>query len=97
MLSGRTSVKMKREVMLVGGVMGSLKVMIYCGVELELPGVGQNLQDHLDCLGNALETIGDIHASRSDFSIYALSSTNVHLLAMELFQLDAARTSGTVQ
>ncbi|KAF9035595.1 hypothetical protein BJ165DRAFT_1510105, partial [Panaeolus papilionaceus] len=51
---------MKREVILAGGVMGSLKVWMHCGVDLrntldavgvqaglELPGVGRNLQNHL--------------------------------------------------
>ncbi|KAF9035592.1 hypothetical protein BJ165DRAFT_1510089 [Panaeolus papilionaceus] len=63
---------MKREGMLAGGAMGSLNVLMQSGVglkdivdavgvqvELELPGVGQNLQDHMTarvaCLGNAFE------------------------------------------
>ncbi|KAF9035588.1 hypothetical protein BJ165DRAFT_1533573 [Panaeolus papilionaceus] len=79
-------VKMKREVILACGAMGSLKVWMHRGgdlrntldavgmqVELELPGVGRNLQDHLTATlawATPLETTGDIHASRSDFSRY---------------------------
>lgn len=59
---GRTSVKVQREVVLAGGVMGSPKILLDSGVGpkdvleaagvevmMELPGVGQNLQDHVVC------------------------------------------------
>ncbi|KAF9035578.1 hypothetical protein BJ165DRAFT_649281 [Panaeolus papilionaceus] len=44
---------------------------VHVHIEFELPGVGQNLQDHMTArIGWAtpLETTGDIHASRSDFT-----------------------------
>ena len=56
----RRSIKVNKEVILCGGPLGSPKILMHSGVgpkdvlqaasvplKLELPGVGQNLQDHL--------------------------------------------------
>ncbi|PPQ72740.1 hypothetical protein CVT24_012634 [Panaeolus cyanescens] len=82
--TGRSSVKVRREVILAGGALGSPKVLMHSGVgpkdmleragvtvQLDLPGVGQNLQDHMTAgvvWETPLETAGDIHDSGSDFA-----------------------------
>ncbi|RDB27684.1 Pyranose dehydrogenase 1 [Hypsizygus marmoreus] len=78
------TVTVKREVLLSGGVLGSPQVLMHSGVgprdvleaagvtvKVELPGVGQHLQDHLTAAvvwNSTEETAGDVHRSGSDFS-----------------------------
>jgi len=58
--SPRSSVKVAKEVIVTGGTLGSPKILMYSGVgpadvlaaanvpvKVDLPGVGQNLQDHI--------------------------------------------------
>ncbi|KAF8159180.1 hypothetical protein B0H34DRAFT_655044 [Crassisporium funariophilum] len=82
--ASRTTVKVKKEVILAGGPLGSPKMLMHSGVgpkdvlegasvtmRLELPGVGQHLQDHLTAgvvWSTPLETAGNIHDSNSDFA-----------------------------
>jgi len=60
--AARTTVAVRKEVLLAGGPLGSPKILQLSGVgpkdvlevaridlKLELPGVGQNLQDHMVC------------------------------------------------
>ncbi|KDR81161.1 hypothetical protein GALMADRAFT_1122939 [Galerina marginata CBS 339.88] len=79
-----TTVKVRKEVLLAGGALGSPKMLMHSGVgprdvleaagvdvKVELPGVGQHLQDHLTAgvvWETPYETAGDIKASNSDFS-----------------------------
>ena len=62
--SARKTIKVNKEVILTGGALGSPKILMHSGVgpkdvleaasvsvKLELPGVGQNLQDHLVSIG----------------------------------------------
>lgn len=81
---GTKSVNVRREVVLAGGALGSPKILLHSGVgpkdvldgagvtqKLELPGVGQHLQDHLTAgvmWATPLETAGAIKDSNSDFS-----------------------------
>ncbi|KXN90305.1 Versicolorin B synthase [Leucoagaricus sp. SymC.cos] len=82
--STRRTVKVRREVILAGGPMGSPAILMHsgfgprdvlenAGIQMieELPGVGQHLQDHLTAgvvWQSNNETAGDIHASHSDFA-----------------------------
>lgn len=78
------TIGVRREVTLAGGSLGSPKILLHSGVgpkdvldaagvplKLELPGVGQHLQDHMTAgvvWQTPLETAGDIYYSGSDFS-----------------------------
>ncbi|KAF4611184.1 hypothetical protein D9613_007289 [Agrocybe pediades] len=82
--SPRMTVGVRKEVILAGGPLGSPKMLQLSGVgpkdvleaakvnvSVELPGVGQNLQDHLTAgvtWATPQETAGNIHASGSEFS-----------------------------
>ncbi|KAG2012252.1 aryl-alcohol oxidase [Coprinopsis cinerea AmutBmut pab1-1] len=77
-------VGVNREVILTAGALGSPKILMHSGVGPrdvleaagvdvvhELPGVGQNLQDHMTAgivFESQMETAGDIHESNSDFA-----------------------------
>ncbi|KAG5651441.1 hypothetical protein H0H81_008645 [Sphagnurus paluster] len=80
----RKTVNVKTEVILAGGVVGSPQLLMLSGVgpkdvleaagvavKVELPGVGQHVQDHLTApvvWTSTRETAGDIQQSGSDFS-----------------------------
>lgn len=80
----RKTVNVKTEVILAGGVVGSPQLLMLSGVgpkdvleaagvavKVELPGVGQHVQDHLTApvvWTSTGETAGDIQQSGSDFS-----------------------------
>ncbi|TFK37403.1 alcohol oxidase [Crucibulum laeve] len=82
--SGVKTVNVKKEVILAGGVIGSPQILqlsgigpkdildtANVGVKVELPGVGQHLQDHLAAgvfWETDQDTQGTIHASNSAFS-----------------------------
>ena len=71
----RRTIKVNKEVILSGGPLGSPKILMHSGVgprdvleaasvplKLELPGVGQNLQDHLvNIFRDARRTFNDMH------------------------------------
>ncbi|KAF5379450.1 hypothetical protein D9615_006577 [Tricholomella constricta] len=77
-------VKVNKEVIVTGGALGSPNVLMHSGVGpkdvldaagvpvvVDLPGVGQHLQDHLAApvvWESKVETAGDIQTSGSDFS-----------------------------
>ncbi|KAF8075295.1 hypothetical protein FPV67DRAFT_627841 [Lyophyllum atratum] len=80
----RKTVSVKNEVIVSGGVVGSPQLLMLSGVgpkdvleaagvplKVELPGVGQHLQDHLTAAvvwDSTAETGGDIQRSGSDFA-----------------------------
>ncbi|KAF8962403.1 hypothetical protein BDZ97DRAFT_1824884 [Flammula alnicola] len=82
--AARATISVNKEVILAGGALGSPKILMLSGVgpkdvlgnasvplKLELPGVGQHLQDHLTAgvvWQTPDETAGNIHDSGSDFS-----------------------------
>ncbi|PPQ80723.1 hypothetical protein CVT25_001843 [Psilocybe cyanescens] len=82
--AAKSTVNVKKEVILAGGPLGSPKVLMHSGVgpkdvledagvqvKVELPGVGQHLQDHLTAgvvWQTPIETAGNIKDSGSDFS-----------------------------
>ncbi|GLB41483.1 putative alcohol oxidase [Lyophyllum shimeji] len=90
--SAEKVVKVNKEVVLTGGAPGSPRVLMHSGVgpkdvldaagvplAVELPGVGQHLQDHLAApvtWESKVQTGGDMHASGSDFSPLAMSFVN---------------------
>ncbi|KAF5316355.1 hypothetical protein D9619_006854 [Psilocybe cf. subviscida] len=81
---GRVTVGARKEVLLAGGPVGSPKVLMHSGVgpkdmldaagvqvKLDLPGVGQHLQDHMTAgveYKAVSETAGDLAATNSDFA-----------------------------
>ncbi|RMZ84632.1 hypothetical protein DV737_g1239, partial [Chaetothyriales sp. CBS 132003] len=83
----KLSVKVKKEVILAGGSVGSPTVLLYSGigpkdvltaagvdVVLELPGVGQHLQDHISVStqwSTDVDTAGSIYASNNSESTTA--------------------------
>ncbi|KAG6805495.1 hypothetical protein H0H93_004692, partial [Arthromyces matolae] len=82
--SSRNIVNVTKEVILTGGSLGSPNILMHSGVGpsdvlgdvgvsiiLELPGVGQHLQDHLAAPVNfeaEVQTAGDVEASGSALS-----------------------------
>ncbi|KAJ3513799.1 hypothetical protein NLJ89_g2751 [Agrocybe chaxingu] len=82
--SPRQTVGVRREAVLAGGALGSPKILMHSGVgprdvlepssvsvKVELPGVGQHLQDHMTAgvvWETPFETAGNIHDSNSDFA-----------------------------
>jgi len=87
-------VKVNKEVIVTGGALGSPNMLMHSGVGpkdvldaagvplvVELPGVGQHLQDHLAApvvWESKVETAGDIQASGSDFSKQPLTMSFVN-------------------
>ncbi|KAF9035585.1 hypothetical protein BJ165DRAFT_1533570 [Panaeolus papilionaceus] len=96
-------VKTKREGMLAGGAMGSLKVWMHCGVdlkdivdavgvqvELELPGVDGICRIVWIAWATPLETTGDIHVSRCDFSRIAESLSCIRTLSLSVTSVSSS-------
>ncbi|KAG5651440.1 hypothetical protein H0H81_008644 [Sphagnurus paluster] len=102
----KNTVKVNKEVIVTGGALGSPNVLMHSGVGpkdvldaagvpvvVNLPGVGQHLQDHLAApvvWQSKVETAGDIHASNSAFSKQAqtmsfINSAIAYINASTLF------------
>ncbi|KAG5643927.1 hypothetical protein DXG03_009335 [Asterophora parasitica] len=90
----KKTVKVKKEVIVTGGALGSPNILMHSGVGpkdvldaagvnvvVDLPGVGQHLQDHLAApvvWESKVETAGDIHASGTPFSKQAQTNSFVN-------------------
>ncbi|KAF8075294.1 hypothetical protein FPV67DRAFT_1476885 [Lyophyllum atratum] len=110
-------VKVNKEVIVTGGALGSPNILMHSGVGpkdvldvadvpvvVELPGVGQHLQDHLAASvvwESKVETAGDIQASGSRFSKQPLTmsfinSAIAYINASTLFGPDEGDFTSTV-